>query len=115
MSLDWVRNTLQEKLGFSPFPATLNLRLSEEEAALWKEIRNGTEGIDFPPPDPSFCSARLFRVIIEAVGPGRLSGAVLLPEVEDYPADKVEIVAPLRLKDHFGIRDGDRMTLEFVD
>jgi riboflavin kinase, archaea type len=39
---------------------------------------------------------------------------VLLPEVTDYPKDKIEIVAPLRLKDALGVRDGDRLTLEFL-
>ncbi|MGH7926494.1 MAG: DUF120 domain-containing protein [Candidatus Binatia bacterium] len=39
---------------------------------------------------------------------------MLLPEVQDYPKDKIEIVAPIRLKDAFGVKDGDRLTLEFL-
>ena len=42
-------------------------------------------------------------------------GAVLFPEVKDYPKDKIEIVAPMRLKDHLGVRDGDALTLEFLN
>lgn len=115
MSLDWVQKTLRERLGFSPYPATLNLRLSSEEAALWKEIQNEMESLDLPPPEPAFCSARLFRVGIECPESGgvRLMGAVLVPQMDDYPSDKVEVIAPLRLKDGLGIRDGDRITLEF--
>jgi len=118
MSLDWVQKTLQEKLGFSPYPATLNLRLSsEEEVALWKEIQNEMESLDLPPSAPAFCSARLFRVGIEGPRGGvgaRLIGAVLVPQVNDYPPNKIEVIAPLRLKDNLGIRDGDRLTLEFL-
>jgi CTP-dependent riboflavin kinase len=41
------------------------------------------------------------------------TAAILVPEVKDYPGDKIEIVAPLRLKEHLGVRDGDAITLEF--
>jgi riboflavin kinase len=117
MSLDWVRETLRDKLGFNPYPATLNLRLStEEEIAFWQEIQNGTVGLDLPPPDRAFCSARLFRVEIESPASGAgLAGAVLVPLVKGYPSDKLEVIAPFRLKQHMGIRDGDRITLEFLD
>jgi CTP-dependent riboflavin kinase len=40
---------------------------------------------------------------------------VLLPEVPNYPKDKIEVVAPMRLKDQWGVRDGDQLTLEFVN
>jgi riboflavin kinase len=42
-------------------------------------------------------------------------GAVLLPEVEDYPRDKIEVVAPVRLKEALGVKDGDPLILEFVN
>jgi CTP-dependent riboflavin kinase len=43
-----------------------------------------------------------------------VKGAVLVPDVSDYPKDKIEIVAPVRLKDAYGVQDGDALTLEFV-
>ncbi|MFQ5903777.1 MAG: DUF120 domain-containing protein [Candidatus Binatia bacterium] len=111
MALDWVQRVLREKLGFSPYPATLNLRLeSEKETALWKEIQRDTRGMDVFPPDSSFCDARVFPVKIE----GKLRGAVLLPEVKGYPADKIEVIAPVRLKDELQLQDGERIALEFV-
>ena len=44
-----------------------------------------------------------------------VKGAVLLPEVANYPKDKIEVVAPVRLKDHFGVGDGDQLTVEFLN
>ncbi len=112
MSLEWVQKTLREKLGFSPYPATLNLHLeSEKEISLWREIQKETKGMEIPPPDSPFCHARVFPVKIGE----KLQGAVLLPEVKDYPGDKVEVIAPVRLKDALQVQDGDRLTLEFVD
>src|SRR3989339_1853988 len=58
MSLPWVQQTLRERLGFSPYPATLNVRLdSEKEMGAWREVKRQVEAIDIPPPDASFCPA----------------------------------------------------------
>ena len=117
MGVDWVQKTLREKVGFAPYAGTLNLRLdAPEEVARWKEIREEMKGIDIPPGDPSFCSARCFLARVEGFPDlpqgGRL--AVLLPEVDSYPADKMEIIAPFHVKDSLHIADGDRLTLEFL-
>lgn len=116
MSLGWVQKILRERLGFTPYPATLNLRLdSEAEVSRWREIRCRRAGIRILPPDPTFCAARCWRARVTKAGEGReMGGAVLLPLVEDYPDDKVEFVAPERVKDSLGARDGDRLTLEFL-
>ncbi|MCH8054631.1 MAG: CTP-dependent riboflavin kinase [Deltaproteobacteria bacterium] len=112
MSLDWVQKALRERLGFFPYPATLNLRLeSEREMDMWREAQRRVTGIDIASPDSSFCQARCYLVDIER----KHRGAVLLPAVEGYPADKIEVIAPVRLKDELHVRDGDRITLEFVD
>jgi len=117
MALGWVQEALKERLGFAPFPATLNLRpRAPEDARLWDALRQESEGISLPTAD-GHCSARLYRVVIQ--GPGgrpndKVRGAVLLPDVSGYPKDKIEIVAPVRLKDAFGVQDGDSVTLEFV-
>ncbi len=112
MALEWVQKGLREGLGFAPYPATLNLRLGPgEDIAVWREVKREAPGIPIVPADPSFCRARCFLVEIE----GKLRGAVLLPEVEGYPADKIEVVAPARLKDELGVRDGEKITLEFMD
>ena len=75
-------------------------------------------GILRPPSDKGFGSARLYRV--EVQGPsnsanGKVSGAVLLPDVNGYPKDKIEIIAPFLLKSALGVTDGDQLTLEFAN
>ena len=117
MSMDWVQQALKEQLGFAPFPATLNLRpRATEDARLWDALQQESKGISLPAAD-GHCSARLYRVVIQ--GPegrpnDKVKGAVLVPDVSGYPKDKIEIVAPVRLKDIFGVEDGDSLTLEFV-
>lgn len=62
-----------------------------------------------------FCSARLYRVSVQAIDGGAqiIEGGVLVPDVADYPDDKIEIVAPVRIKEQLGLQDGDRLLLEF--
>jgi CTP-dependent riboflavin kinase len=111
MALDWVARSLSDKLGFSPYPGTLNLRLeSEPMKKIWLEVRRAP-GIEIAAPDAAFCQARCFLARIE----GKHQGAVILPAVADYPADKIEIVAPVRLKDELKLADGMAVTLEFLE
>jgi len=110
MEIAWVADTLEQALGFRPFPGTLNLKLDTPEAeAVWRTAQR-SQGILIGAPDESFCNARCFRVRIE----GNWPGAVIVPAVDGYPANKLEVIAPVRLKDALDIADGARVTIEFV-
>lgn len=117
MALNWVQCALKQSLGFTPFPATLNVRpKSAADAETWRRVRDETPGLPLASAEGGFCSARLYPVNIRAgedYAREATRGAILLPHVKDYPNDKIEIVAPVRLKDHLGLRDGDALTLEF--
>jgi len=116
MALDRVQASLKQCLGFSPFPATLNVRpKGAEDRQVWRRVQDEFTAMPLPPIDGGFCSAKIFRVGIFSPVSERLDGAVLLPEVKDYPNDKIEIVAPVRVKDHLGVGDGDALTLEFIN
>ncbi len=119
MRLDWVRQSLQRNLGFSPFPGTLNVhpRAAADEE-IWRRVQTESSGVPLAPAEGGFCSARLYRIqVLSGAGSAAdtIEAAILLPEVKDYPSDKIEIVAPVRLKDHLGVRDGDSLTWEFVN
>jgi CTP-dependent riboflavin kinase len=117
MALEWVKNALEEKLGFPPYPGTLNLRLEgAQDKALWQDLLKTTKGIAVPPPSATFCSARLYPIEIESgLAPARapLHAAVVVPGVDGYPEDKMEIVAPVQIKDALGVQDGDSLIVEF--
>jgi CTP-dependent riboflavin kinase len=119
MALEWVQELLKQRLGYNPFPATLNLHpRGIEDAELWERVQRDVESVALTQADAGHCGARLFRIEIHepARGTGsKVEGAILLPEVKEYPKDKIEIVAAMRLKDHFGIQDGDALTLEFLN
>ena len=116
MALDWVQELLKERLGYHPFPATLNVRPKDtEDARVWRSVQSDHAGTLLTTATEGHCGAKLYRVEIyqDAIG-AKVGGAILLPEVDDYPKDKIEIVAPVRLKDHFRVHDGDQLTVEFL-
>jgi len=117
MALDWVQDLLMQRLGYHPFPATLNVRpKAAADARTWQRVQSELAGTPLTPASDSHCGAKLFRVEIQAPGgAAKIGGAILLPEVKDYPNDKIEIVAPVRLKDHLGLGDGDQLVVEFIN
>lgn len=103
-AIDWVREAFRERLGFVPHPGTFNLAMA---GPAWEEARRAlaaAAGIAIDPP-PGYCAARCFRVALN----GQAEGALVLPEVPAYPADKFEIVAPVALRHALGVADGDRV------
>lgn len=117
MALDWVQQALCETLGYVPFPATLNVRpRTPDDGLIWRQVQRELKGVPLPT-EAGACSAQVYLVDITRpvlMGNRAVRGAVLLPAVSDYPADKIEVVAPVRLKDKFNVVDGDQLNLEFV-
>jgi len=112
MEVESVAAALLDAVGFAACPGTLNLRLDTAEARRkWDAVKNDARGIEIAARDATHCSARCFRVRIE----GNWPGAVILPAVAGYPADKLEVIAPMRLKDALKVQDGARVSIEFVD
>jgi CTP-dependent riboflavin kinase len=106
ISLDWVEHQFQGKLGFWPHPGTVNLSLAGSDWDMVRDAMLAAPGIAIEPP-PGFCAAKCFAVLID----GRVVGAAIRPDIPDYPADKLEIVAPVAVRRELRLNDGDRVTL----
>ena len=115
LRLDWVRDAIRERVGFDPFPGTLNVRARGEDLGRWEQVRRSRGKIVLPSPDPAFCSAFLLTGSLQGwrASEPRERVAVVVPEVEDYPGDKLEIVAAVSLKQTRSVRDGDELTVAF--
>ena len=58
------------------------------------EALKATCGIEITPEDPSFCSGKCYHVLIN----GGVKGAIVLPIVESYPKNKMELVTSENVK-----------------
>ncbi|MDE0212888.1 MAG: DUF120 domain-containing protein, partial [Deltaproteobacteria bacterium] len=55
LGVDWVREAIRERIGFDPYPGTLNLRPRGDALSRWEEVRrNGARSV-LSSPDPGFC------------------------------------------------------------
>ncbi len=106
--IDWVREQLITKVGIDPYPGTLNLLLdTAADQATWAGLK-ATQGCPVIPPNSEWCRARCYPVRIG----DRLPGAIIFPEVPDYPEPQVEVIAALPLRQMLSLADGDQLTLE---
>ena len=104
----WVKNQLISKLEITPYPGTFNVEVEDPDCLnQLKKIREG-KGIEIVPEDASFCSATCFRVVVD----GQIDGAVVIPNVDDYPLSKLEVVSSCSIKKTLSINDGDFVKLE---
>ncbi|MGQ9479471.1 MAG: DUF120 domain-containing protein [Thermoproteota archaeon] len=101
VTLSWVRKQFVDKLGFTPYPGTLNLRLPSKNN---RKVLDEEKGIGIEP-EEGFCHGKCFKAIIA----NRIEGTVLIPGVPGYPLDVVEILAPVYLREKLGLKDGDEV------
>lgn len=108
-ALGWVRRQFRARLGFVPYPGTLNL---EVRGAGWRALRQmlrREKGIPIVPAE-GFCAAKCFRVILDDT----LEGAAVFPDVPNYPPDKLEIIAPHPVRHRLGLKDRDRVRVRIM-
>lgn len=104
--LDWVREQISERIGFDLFAGTLNVRLVEaRDLADWQRVRQ-SPGVALEP-SPGYCAARCYPAWAE----GSVPCAIVLPQVPGYPADIVELVSPLSLREVLDLADDDPVSV----
>jgi CTP-dependent riboflavin kinase len=110
MHIPWVREQFITKLGIDPYPGTLNLELIDnQDIEKLKEIKR-RKGIEIIPAEPGFCSAKCFHVLVC----GKIKGALIIPQVPDYPESKVEIISSDRIRDVLPLELGDLVSVEIL-
>ncbi|MCW4047073.1 MAG: CTP-dependent riboflavin kinase [Candidatus Bathyarchaeota archaeon] len=104
LTLPWVKQQIEKKLGFTPYPGTLNILLSEESARR-KKLLEIADAMKIHPAD-GYCSGLLHKASIEDV-----ECAIVIPEVAGYPRDYLEVIAADYLRARLQLKDGDTVTV----
>ena len=106
VGLSWVKKQITEKLGFNPYPGTLNIRLSEESAEI-KRLLDKAKSIEISS-IANFCRGKCYRASLK----NHVKCAIVIPDVPNYPEDVLEIVAPVNLREKLQLKDGDHIEIE---
>ncbi len=108
MSLEGYRSQIREKLGFDPYPGTLNVRLHPQyiKYRLMLELLPGITIEGFSNGKRTYGRVKAFRASLQGV-----SGAVLLIERSSYGPDVVEFISPVKVRDLLKLKDGDEVVI----
>jgi riboflavin kinase len=101
-----------EKLGFEPFPGTLNIRIREDDYDKRQRLERGEyirlEG--FTDGERSFGSAHCFPCMIN----DEIEGALIVAERSIHDNGILEIISPHYLRRKLELADGDKIKVSFV-
>src|SRR6266704_4702908 len=105
MGLDGYRKQFRSKLGFDPYPGTLNLRIRKEDQNERRLLESFpfiyVEG--FANAQRSYGPAKCFKAVVNE----KIQSAIVLPIRAHYGEDVVEIIAPHPLRKQLKLNDGD--------
>jgi riboflavin kinase len=108
---DGYRKQFIEKLGFDPYPGTLNLKLTTDyDLKTMAEVGNypGVEIEGFKNETRSFGNVRCYPAIIN----NKVKGAVLTAMRTHYNSSVLEIIAPTFLRGSLKLKDGNKVKVE---
>lgn len=111
VSQEGYRRQIVEKLGFDPYPGTLNLRIGEEEMEARRRLDSipGVHIDGFRGVERAFGGARCYPVLVN----GEVEGAVVVAERTSYDLSVIEVIAPVSLRERFGLEDGDTVRVTY--
>jgi riboflavin kinase len=102
LEIPWAKRQIKEKLGFAPYPGTLNVKLSAENVKR-RKLMEKTRSIKVCPAE-GYCKGLLIKAFIDT-----LECAIVLPEVADYPKDVLEIIAAVNVREALQLEDGSEV------
>lgn len=97
------------KLSIDVYPGTLNLEIADEDLQAFETLK-AREGIEITPEQPTFCNAKCYPVLIS----GQVRGAIVFPLVQDYPKKKMELIAPVNVRETLSVKAGDMVEVEVL-
>ena len=110
VSLKGYRKQFIAKLGFDPYPGTLNIKLSTPlDRRLRRELEHyrGIRIHEFEDGQRTYGGARCFRATLNDV----IEGAVLAIDRTHYDDSVVEFIAPVNVRERLGLKDGAEVTI----
>ena len=112
MGLKEYYEEINSRLGFKPYPGTLNIKLSTIDDSQFKEKLAAMKGIEisgFKKKGRTFGPVKCFPCRISEV-----KGAVIIPERSHYGPDILEVISPIELREKLKLSDGDLVKVEVI-
>ena len=118
ISLSGYKRQFEDRLGYEPFPGTLNVELDPDSI----RRRRATASLEAIPIDGWETDERTYGpavcrpATIETADGARSHDAhTIAPERTHHDDDQLELIAPIKLREELGLADDDRVTITIGD
>jgi riboflavin kinase len=113
ISLSGYMEQFEERLGYEPFPGTLNVDLDEESVRSRSAVSSlpGVPIDGWEDEERTFGPATCYDATVEYGGDAAETAHIIVPERTHHDETQLEVIAPVRLRDALGLEDGDVVTV----
>jgi riboflavin kinase len=113
ISRESYRRQFIEKLGFDPYPGTLNLKLVTDYDIKTRSELEAYPGVEiegFKDEDRTFGPVKCYPLIVE----NEVKGAMISALRSHYDSSVLEIIAPVSLRKRLKLKDGQKVKAEVL-
>jgi riboflavin kinase len=117
ISLSGYMRQFKKRLGYEPYPGTLNVELDEESVRARGGL-SSVEGVDideWEDEERTYGSATCYPATLAGNGRSFDPVHVIVPDRTHHDESKVELIAPEMLRDELGLADGDEVTVNIEE
>ena len=108
LSIGYYKDNIREKLGFNPYPGTLNLEVGKGQQAQLRTI-TPIKIESFKKNGKTYGGASCYKIKVNGI-----EAAIIIPDLTEHEENMVEIIAPINLKSKLKVGDGDKVKIGFV-
>jgi riboflavin kinase len=113
ISKEHYRKQFVEKLGFEPYPGTLNIKLTSDYDIKTRTELDAYPAIEvegFKNGERTFGTVKCFPVLVD----NRVRGALITAMRTHYDVSVLEIIAPICLRKNLNLKDGNKVKVEVL-
>ena len=117
ISLEGYMTQFRERLGYEPFPGTLNVQLTESSvrAAAGIDSVDGIRIDGWEDEERTFGPATCYPARVETPEDSFEPTHVIVPERTHHDEEYLEVIAPRKLRDELDLADGDELAVVLAD
>ncbi len=108
LSIDYYKDGIREKLGFVPYPGTLNLEVGKGQQTQLRAL-TPIRIESFKKDGKAYGGASCYKIRINGI-----DAAIIVPDLTEHDENMIEVVAPVNLKSELKVNDGDKIKIELV-